>query len=100
MDTDLSGKMEEIAGKQDRKNEERMMLERATMGRDVTGMDTEQKISFAKQVQAVFRGQSERAIRIKANEALIEEQDNRGGYLVESEVAAAIFRIPASVRPV
>ncbi len=34
---------------------------------------------------------------MKANEALIEEQDNRGGYLVEPEVAAAILRIAASV---
>jgi HK97 family phage major capsid protein len=97
MDGDLSPKMEEIAGAQARKTVERMMFERATMGRDVSGLDTEQKVSFAKQVQAVFRGQGERAIRIKANEALIEEQDNRGGYLVESEVAAAILRIAASV---
>src|SRR6202040_2376573 len=33
----------------------------------------------------------------KANEALIEEQDNRGGYLVSREIADAIMRIAASV---
>ena len=37
------------------------------------------------------------AATIKANEALIEEQDNRGGYLVSREVADAILRIAASV---
>src|SRR5260221_5041588 len=95
--TELTEKMEAIAGAQARKTVERMMFERATMGREVCGLDTEQKVSFAKQVQEVFRGQGERAIRVKANEALIEEQDNRGGYLVENEVAAAILRIAASV---
>src|SRR5439155_11371032 len=36
-------------------------------------------------------------IDTKANEALIEEQDNRGGYLVSREIADAIMRIAASV---
>jgi HK97 family phage major capsid protein len=74
-----------------------MLIERFVKGRDISGLDAEQKVSFAKQVQAVFRGQGDRAIRVKANEALIEEQDGRGGYLVEPEVAAAILRIAASV---
>jgi len=97
MEKSLVPKMEEISVKNSRKVVETMMIERYVKGRDITGLDTEQKISFAKQVQAVFRGQSEKAVRVKANEALIEEQDNRGGYLVEPEVAAAILRIAASV---
>ena len=84
---------------------ERMQIERFVKGRDITGLNDEQKVAFAKQVQGVFRGDREAALTVKsfdglstkANEALIEEQDNRGGYLVEPEVAAAILRIAASV---
>ncbi len=36
-------------------------------------------------------------VNTKANEALIEETDNRGGFLVSREVADAILRIAASV---
>jgi len=97
MEKELLPKMDEISVKNARKVVENMMIERYVHGRDITGLDTEQKIGFAKQVQAVFRGNRENALKVKANEALIEEQDNRGGYLVENEVAAAILRIAASV---
>lgn len=96
METDLTAKMEEIAGKSARKEVERMNFERAVFGRDVTGLTSEQKVSFAKQVKAVYQNK-DGALRVKANETLIEEQDNRGGYLVEAEVADAIMRIAASV---
>jgi HK97 family phage major capsid protein len=97
MEKSLIPTMEEISVKNARKVVEAIMIERFVKGRDVTGLDTEQKIGFAKQVQAVFRGNRDGALKVKANEALIEEQDNRGGYLVEPEVAAAILRIAASV---
>lgn len=105
MEKQLVPTMEEISVKNARKVVEAIMIERYVKGRDVTGLDTEQKIAFAKQVQSVFRGNKEGALLVKelpgfntkANEALIEEQDNRGGYLVQPEVAAAILRIAASV---
>jgi HK97 family phage major capsid protein len=97
MEKSLVPKMEEVSVKNARKAVERMMIERFVKGRDITGLDEEQKKSFAKQVQSVYRGFREGALKVKANEALIEEQDNRGGYLVEPEVAAAILRIAASV---
>jgi HK97 family phage major capsid protein len=97
MEKSLIPTMEEISVKNARKAVEAMQIERFVKGRDVSGLDTEQKMAFAKQVQSVFRGNRDGALRVKANEALIEEQDNRGGYLVEPEVAAAILRIAASV---
>src|ERR1700722_7205525 len=97
MEKELLPKMDEISVKNARKVVENMMIERYVHGRDITGLETEQKIAFAKQVQAAVRGNKDGAIRVKANEALIEDQDNRGGYLVEPEVAAAILRIAASV---
>ncbi len=67
-----------------------MRIERALTGQDRSGLSADQKKSFAESVKAV-------AFRTKANEALIEEQDSRGGLLVSIEVANAILRIAASV---
>ena len=53
-----------------------------------------QKKDFVEVCRAAAMGQ---AIEAKANEAFIEEQDNRGGFLVSPEIAAAILRIAASV---
>ena len=64
-------------------------------GKDITRLSEKQKKDFA-QVARAAAGQITSA-EIKANEALIEEQDNRGGYLVSREVADAILRIAASV---
>jgi HK97 family phage major capsid protein len=89
--------VEEVSAKTARQMVERMVMERSVRGRDITGLNDEQKKAFAKQVQAVFRGDRENALVVKANEALIEQQDNRGGYLVQPEYAAAILRIAASV---
>ncbi len=97
MEKSLIPTMEEVSVKNARKVVELALIERSVKGRDITGMDTEQKIAFAKQVQSVFRGDREGALKVKSNEALIGEQDNRGGYLVEPEVASAILRIAASV---
>lgn len=97
MEKSLIPKMDEISVKNARTVVERMLIDRAVRGRDLTGLDAETKTSFAKQVQAVYRGNRDGALVMKANEALISEQDNRGGYLVEPEVASAILRIAASV---
>jgi HK97 family phage major capsid protein len=105
MEKDLLPKVDEHSAKTAKQIVDRMLAERYVRGRDITGLDDEAKKSFAKQVQAVFRGNRAGALLVKefdglstkANEALIEEQDNRGGYLVEPEVASAILRIAASV---
>jgi HK97 family phage major capsid protein len=105
MEKTLAPAMEEISVKNARTIVEQAMVERAVKGRDISGLTSDQKVAFAKQVQSVFRGNRDGSLVIKelpglstkANEALIEEQDNRGGYLVEPEVAAAILRIAASV---
>src|ERR1700727_3188179 len=68
---------------------------REVYGRDMTGLSETQKKAFAEVAQHVLRGKFD--IDVKANEALIEEQDNRGGYLVSREIADAILRIAASV---
>ena len=62
----------------------------------MTGLSEKMKKDFVTVAQAAIKGMSFN-IDTKANEALIEEQDNRGGYLVSREIADAIVRIAASV---
>jgi len=69
---------------------EQLRVERALVGFDRSGLTDEQKTVFAKSVKAL-------ALGTKAGEALIEDIDSRGGYLVSVEVANAILRIAASV---
>src|SRR5580704_8366954 len=57
---------------------EKLQLQRAIYGHDATGLDEKQKTLFVDTVRAAAKFD----IKEKANEALIEEQDNRGGYLV------------------
>ena len=66
---------------------------RAT-GKDLTGLNDKAKKDFVEVARAAAKMEG---VSLKANEALIEEQDNRGGYLVSREVADAILRIAASV---
>jgi len=74
---------------------EKMNLQRATVGHDMTGLSPKMKTDFVNVVKmTVFKDFN---VDTKANEALIEEQDNRGGYLVSREIADAIMRIAASV---
>jgi HK97 family phage major capsid protein len=75
---------------------EKLQLQRATVGHDITGLSEKMKKDFVSVAQAAVKGPSFN-IDTKANEALIEEQDNRGGYLVSREIADAIMRIAASV---
>jgi HK97 family phage major capsid protein len=81
----------EVAAQETRKIVEQMRVERLLFGQDRSGLSEEQKLKFVDTVKAAL------GARTKANEALIEEQDNRGGYLVAKEVADAILRIAASV---
>jgi HK97 family phage major capsid protein len=98
MEQKLIPTMEEVSIKNARKVVEQMTLDKYLFGYDRTGLSEEVKKDFAAQVISAFKGHESKAVRVtKANEALIEEQDNRGGYLVQPEVAAAILRIAASV---
>jgi len=74
-----------------------LRVQRAIYGKDMTGLDEKQKKDFVEVIKNIALRGSLSGIDIKANEALIEEQDNRGGYLVSTEVANAILRIAASV---
>src|ERR1700749_2899020 len=73
---------------------EKLRTERNVFGHDRTGLTEKQKKDFAEVVKAAALKLN---IDTKANEALLEEQDNRGGILVSREVANAIVRIAASV---
>lgn len=66
-------------------------------GKDITGLSEKQKLDLVAVARHVASKSPMDAVSIKANEALIEEQDNRGGYLVSRDVADAIMRIAASV---
>jgi len=74
---------------------EKMRVEKALFGKDRTGLTDKQKSDFARAVKDITTPKM--MVDVKANEALIEEQDGRGGYLVSSEIANAILRIAASV---
>ena len=77
------------------KTVENLKLQREATGKDITGLSEKAKKDFVNVAKAaVFK---DFQIDTKANEALIEEQDNRGGYLVSREIADAIMRIAASV---
>ena len=72
-----------------------LRTQRQVLGKDMTGLTESVKKDFVKVAYSALRGQFN--VDTKANEALIEEQDNRGGYLVSREIADAIVRIAASV---
>lgn len=91
MEEKLKTVVGDLVASETRKIVEELRFERALTGKDRTGLTEEQKMSFVEIAKAAA------GIKTKANEALIEEQDNRGGYLVPKEVAAAIVRIAASV---
>lgn len=102
VDAVMESKLKAVVGEhvavESKKIVEALRAERAlTGGADRTGLEESQKKDFLAQIKAVIRGDRSEAMRVKANEALIEEQDNRGGYLVPKEVANAIVRIAASV---
>lgn len=91
MEKRLGDAISPIVAKETRAIVEKLQLERSLFGKDRTGMTDDQKTSFVEVVKAAA------GIKTKANEALIGEQDSRGGYLVSKEVESAILRIAASV---
>ncbi len=74
-----------------------MKLDQYVHGKDISGLSEKQKLGLCEVARHVASKAPLDAAKVKANEALIEEQDNRGGYLVSREVADAILRIAASV---
>lgn len=99
IDESLSKKLEpmigDVAARKAKEIVESMKTDRYVFGKDITGLSEKQKKDFIQVAQAAARQIS--GADLKANEALIEEQDNRGGYLVSRDVADAILRIAASV---
>lgn len=91
----LEPAMGEIAVKKAKEIVESMKQGQYLYGRDITGLSEKAKKDFVQVAQAAAGKISN--IDVKANEALIEEQDNRGGFLVSRDVANAILRIAASV---
>ena len=77
------------------KTVETLRTQREVYGKDMTGLSEKAKKDFAQVAKYAATGMFN--VDTKANEALIEEQDNRGGYLVSREIADAIMRIAASV---
>lgn len=75
---------------QSKKIVQELRAERMLYGKDRTGLSDEMKENFVEIVKAAG------GFKTKAD-ALIEAQDNRGGYLVPEEVDASIRRIAASV---
>ena len=96
VDDVMQTRLKEIVGEEvtqeARKIVEQLRKEKAVFGYDKTGLSDNQKTEFAKAMKAIAFSTS-----TKANEALIEEQDNRGGYLVAPEYANAILRIAVTV---
>ncbi len=92
----LAPMVTEVAAKTAKGIVESMKMDRHMFGKDISQLSEKQKIDFVKVAQAAANKISTFA-EIKANEALIEEQDNRGGYLVSKDVSDAILRIAASV---
>ena len=91
MEKRLAEAVSPIVAKETRAIVEKLRMERAIFGKDMTGLSGEQKSQFVDVVRAAA------GLKVKAAEAIISEQDNRGGYLVSKEVEAAILRIAASV---
>lgn len=100
IDSVMETKMRDVVGPEAaataKKVVEKMRLDRAVYGKDISGMEESQKKDFVAAVKAIATKDFTN-LDTKANEALIGEQDNRGGYLVAREVASAILRIAASV---
>ncbi|MFA6429750.1 MAG: phage major capsid protein [Patescibacteria group bacterium] len=94
LDTALESRLKSVIGEERssivREIVEDMRVERAVLGHDRTGLSEGQKTEFVKFVKSI-------PAQTKANEAMVGDQDSRGGYLIAPEVANAILRIAASV---
>jgi len=95
METKLAGIVGPIVAAETRSIVEKMRIEKTLFGEDRTGLNDKTKKDFVDVVKAALNDRIQ--IDTKANEALVIETDNRGGYLVSKEIANAILRIAASV---
>ncbi len=103
-DENMMKKLEPMVGELVAKNTkalvEGLRQSEKTTGKDIIGLTEKQKKDFVAAAKAAAFGDHQamaEMVNTKANEALIEETDNRGGFLVSREVADAILRIAASV---
>lgn len=97
MEKKLEPYIGEVAAKKAREIVDGLKFQQSTTGRDASLLSKKQKEDLVRVAAAAANKYTMDATQVKANEALIEEQDNRGGYLVSKEVADAILRIAASV---
>lgn len=92
VDEALKDNVEDVVGEKIANNVERhvkkLRMQREFYGKDLTGLDKEQKEALTHDIKAVFNP-SEKA-------AMLESDDSAGGYLVPSEVFAGIQRIAAT----
>lgn len=92
VDEAIKQNLEDIVGKEVadkvQATVERVRLQSAIEGRDITGVDAETKRNFVNDIRAISRGE-------KA--AYLESSDATGGYLVPTEVHAGILRIAETV---
>lgn len=94
MESKLAPLVGAMAAAETKRVVEELRKERALFGTDKTGLTDKQKADFSDAARAIAFNKN---VNTKANEALIEEQDGRGGFLVSRDVANAIMRIAASV---
>jgi len=77
-----------------------MKAQKSVYGHDITNLSAKTKKDFVRACSFIANDRKDLLasdVSTKANEALVIDQDNRGGYLVTQEVADAIMRIAASV---
>ena len=96
MDDALEKNIAEIAGKevsqQIKSIVAKMRLDRATFGKDASGLSDETKLAFATDLKALAKG----TLGFSQKAALLESTDDAGGYLVPAEVYEGIMRVAAS----
>ncbi len=92
MESKLADSLGEKAAAEVKKAVEKMRIDSALSGKDITGLSSDDKTDFANTVKEVASG----TYRAKAA-SMISEVDSMGGYLLPKDVAAAILRISESV---
>lgn len=92
MEAKFADAIGEKAAAEVKKAVEKARVDSAIAGKDITGLSTDDKTSFANTVKDVASG----SYRAKAA-SMISEVDSMGGYLLPKEVARAILRISESV---
>lgn len=96
VDTYMEGKLADVVGEKAaaevKKALDKVRVESAVSGKDITGLSADEKEAFANTVKEVATG----SYRAKAA-SMISEVDTMGGYLLPKETARAILRIAEAV---